>query len=213
MTGRYRTSRLNGTFARMFDTGGTDFLTAGVPPRGERLRGGSCVAGAGAQGRQNRPCRDPGHARRHRDPAPVAQSPVRPVHTQAAPAGAPAPALRGGRAHRRPGRGGDRAHRRGSRPSSRPRPDAGLRLPAFLCDAHPVRTLLSGPAGGVVGAVGVARAAGLDDIIAMDMGGTRPDSTEGRVGAYPVQVPHRPGGPGRAQGRSVRARIRTASAG
>ena len=65
---------------------------------------------------------------------------------------------------------------------------------------HPVRTLLSGPAGGVVGAVGVARAAGLDDIIAMDMGGTSLDiclvrdgeitlSTEGQVGAYPVQVP------------------------
>ena len=65
---------------------------------------------------------------------------------------------------------------------------------------HPVRTLLSGPAGGVVGAVGVAGAAGLDDVIAMDMGGTSLDiclvrggeialSTEGRVGAYPVQVP------------------------
>ena len=65
---------------------------------------------------------------------------------------------------------------------------------------QPVRTLLSGPAAGVVGAVGVARAAGLDDIIAMDMGGTSLDiclvrggeialSTEGRVGVYPVQVP------------------------
>ncbi|MDD9982198.1 MAG: hydantoinase/oxoprolinase family protein [Gammaproteobacteria bacterium] len=65
---------------------------------------------------------------------------------------------------------------------------------------HPVRTLLSGPAGGVVGAVGVATAAGFDDIIAMDMGGTSLDislvrggeialSTEGRVGDYPVQVP------------------------
>ena len=65
---------------------------------------------------------------------------------------------------------------------------------------HPVRTLLSGPAGGVVGAVGVAGAAGLDDVIAMDMGGTSLDiclvrgaeitlSSEGRVGAYPVQVP------------------------
>ena len=65
---------------------------------------------------------------------------------------------------------------------------------------HPVRTLLSGPAGGVVGAVGVAKAAGLDDIIAMDMGGTSLDiclvrggeialSSEGWVGAHPVQVP------------------------
>ena len=66
--------------------------------------------------------------------------------------------------------------------------------------SHPVHTLLSGPAGGVVGAVGVARAARLDDIIAMDMGGTSLDiclvrggeitlSTEGQVSAYPVQVP------------------------
>ena len=66
--------------------------------------------------------------------------------------------------------------------------------------SHPVRTLLSGPAAGVVGAVGVAKAAGLDDVIAMDMGGTSLDiclvrggdialSTEGRVGACPVQVP------------------------
>ena len=65
---------------------------------------------------------------------------------------------------------------------------------------HPVRTLLSGPAGGVVGAVGVAKAAGFEDVIAMDMGGTSLDiclvrggeialSTEGRVGDYPVQVP------------------------
>ena len=65
---------------------------------------------------------------------------------------------------------------------------------------HPVRTLLSGPAGGVVGAVGVAKAAGCEDVIAMDMGGTSLDiclvrgaeialSTEGRVGDYPVQVP------------------------
>ena len=65
---------------------------------------------------------------------------------------------------------------------------------------HPVRTLLSGPAGGVVGAVGVAHSAGLGDVIAMDMGGTSLDislvrggeialSTEGRVGDYPVQVP------------------------
>ena len=66
--------------------------------------------------------------------------------------------------------------------------------------SHPVRTLLSGPAAGVVGAVGVATAAGLRDIIAMDMGGTSLDvclvrdgaialSAEGRIGPYPVQVP------------------------
>ena len=73
-------------------------------------------------------------------------------------------------------------------------------MSAATARRHPVRTLLSGPAGGVVGAVGVAQAAGVDDIIAMDMGGTSLDiclvrggeialSSEGRVGAHPVQVP------------------------
>ena len=65
---------------------------------------------------------------------------------------------------------------------------------------HPVHTLLSGPAGGVVGAVGVAAVAGIGDIISMDMGGTSLDiclirggevalSAEGQVGGYPIQVP------------------------
>jgi N-methylhydantoinase A len=64
----------------------------------------------------------------------------------------------------------------------------------------PVNTLLSGPAGGVVGAAGVAKAAGIDKIIAMDMGGTSLDislvedgevtlSSEGQLGGFPVKVP------------------------
>ncbi|MFO0996366.1 MAG: hydantoinase/oxoprolinase family protein [Alphaproteobacteria bacterium] len=64
----------------------------------------------------------------------------------------------------------------------------------------PVNTLLSGPAGGVVGAAGVAKAAGVDKIIAMDMGGTSLDislveggrvtlSSEGRLAGFPVKVP------------------------
>ena len=48
-----------------------------------------------------------GHAGRHRDSAPVAQPPLRSLHPQAPAAGAPAMAFRGGRTHRRPGRGGD----------------------------------------------------------------------------------------------------------
>ena len=40
---------------------------------------------------------------------------------------------------------------------------------------EPVRTVLSGPAGGVVGAAAVARASGFDRIIAFDMGGTSTD--------------------------------------
>ena len=40
---------------------------------------------------------------------------------------------------------------------------------------EPVRTVLSGPAGGVVGAAATARASGFDRIIAFDMGGTSTD--------------------------------------
>lgn len=41
--------------------------------------------------------------------------------------------------------------------------------------AHPVHTVLSGPAGGVVAAAHVAQEAGLPDIITMDIGGTSTD--------------------------------------
>jgi N-methylhydantoinase A len=65
---------------------------------------------------------------------------------------------------------------------------------------RPVNTLLSGPAAGVRGAAHVAGAAGFDDVLTMDMGGTSCDvslvqdgdpvvSTEGSVGDYPVNVP------------------------
>ncbi|MFZ1157911.1 MAG: hydantoinase/oxoprolinase family protein, partial [Candidatus Sulfotelmatobacter sp.] len=40
---------------------------------------------------------------------------------------------------------------------------------------EPVRTVLSGPAGGVVGAAATARASGFDRVIAFDMGGTSTD--------------------------------------
>ena len=64
----------------------------------------------------------------------------------------------------------------------------------------PVRTLLSGPAGGVVGAVEIARSSGLTNLIAMDMGGTSLDislcqdnqlvlTSEGGIAGIPVQVP------------------------
>ncbi|SDZ84964.1 N-methylhydantoinase A [Haloplanus vescus] len=65
---------------------------------------------------------------------------------------------------------------------------------------RPVNTLLSGPAAGVRGAAHVAGAAGFDDVLTMDMGGTSCDvslvrdgdpvvTTEGQVGDYPVTVP------------------------
>jgi N-methylhydantoinase A len=65
--------------------------------------------------------------------------------------------------------------------------------------AQPVRTVLSGPAGGIVGAAAVARRSGFDHIITFDMGGTstdvalvdgRPATTnEADVAGLPVRVP------------------------
>jgi N-methylhydantoinase A len=64
---------------------------------------------------------------------------------------------------------------------------------------EPVRTVLSGPAGGVVGAVTTARASGFDRIIAFDMGGTSTDvslvegsittATDAQVTGLPISVP------------------------
>jgi N-methylhydantoinase A len=64
---------------------------------------------------------------------------------------------------------------------------------------EPVRTVLSGPAGGVVGAAATARASGFDRIIAFDMGGTSTDvslvegaittATDAKVAGFPVSVP------------------------
>ena len=65
--------------------------------------------------------------------------------------------------------------------------------------AEPVRTVLSGPAGGVVGAAAVARRSGFERIISFDMGGTSTDvalvdgepraSHEAEVAGLPVRVP------------------------
>ncbi len=66
--------------------------------------------------------------------------------------------------------------------------------------AEPVRTILSGPAGGVVGALRTARAAGFEKIITFDMGGTSTDvalcerdgvrtTNEAVVAGLPVAVP------------------------
>lgn len=48
-------------------------------------------------------------------------------------------------------------------------------LPAQVAAREPVRTILSGPAGGVVGALAVAREAGFPRILTFDMGGTSTD--------------------------------------
>ena len=62
-----------------------------------------------------------------------------------------------------------------------------------------VRTVLSGPAAGVVGASAVARDAGFPRIVSFDMGGTSTDvslvdgvigtSTDSRIGDFPVRLP------------------------
>lgn len=48
-------------------------------------------------------------------------------------------------------------------------------IPARVAALEPVRTVLSGPAGGVIGACRVARLAGFERIIGFDMGGTSTD--------------------------------------
>ena len=73
-------------------------------------------------------------------------------------------------------------------------------ISAKLAAQEPVRTVLSGPAGGAVGAYRVARQAGFQNIIAFDMGGTSTDvslidsagprsTNESRVAEIPVSVP------------------------
>jgi N-methylhydantoinase A len=52
---------------------------------------------------------------------------------------------------------------------------SGGSISAMVAATEPVRTILSGPAGGVVGALEVARRAGIEDIITFDMGGTSTD--------------------------------------
>ena len=52
---------------------------------------------------------------------------------------------------------------------------SGGSISAQVAASEPVRTILSGPAGGVVGALRIARATGAPNIITFDMGGTSTD--------------------------------------
>ena len=52
---------------------------------------------------------------------------------------------------------------------------SGGSISAEAAAAEPVRTILSGPSGGIVGALRAARAAGFQKIITFDMGGTSTD--------------------------------------
>ena len=74
-------------------------------------------------------------------------------------------------------------------------------LSAQAAAREPVRTILSGPAGGVAGALTVARRAGIERLLSFDMGGTSTDvalldstreppvTNEGQVSGLPVRVP------------------------
>jgi N-methylhydantoinase A len=77
---------------------------------------------------------------------------------------------------------------------------SGGGISAAAAANEPVRTILSGPAGGVVGAMRAAQAAGLVNIITFDMGGTSTDvalcdrdgmrlTSEAVVAGLPVAVP------------------------
>ena len=75
----------------------------------------------------------------------------------------------------------------------------GGSIAASTARANAVRTVLSGPAGGVVGAHAVATAAGFPRTISFDMGGTSTDvslidgrigtATETHIGDFPVRLP------------------------
>ena len=76
---------------------------------------------------------------------------------------------------------------------------SGGSITVSLASRQPVRTVLSGPAGGVVGAFHIGSLAGYRDIITLDMGGTSTDvslcpgrikeTTSSNLGGYSISVP------------------------
>ena len=77
---------------------------------------------------------------------------------------------------------------------------SGGSISALVAADEPVRTILSGPAGGIVGALQMARAAGFPRVITFDMGGTSTDvalcgadglrmTNEASIAGLPVAVP------------------------
>lgn len=75
----------------------------------------------------------------------------------------------------------------------------GGSLSAAQTRLQPVRSILSGPAGGVIGALSIARQAGFERLVAFDMGGTSTDvslstgepplTSEGAIDGLPLRVP------------------------
>lgn len=86
-----------------------------------------------------------------------------------------------------------------TRPAVRVMQSSGGIVSAEVASREPVRTILSGPAGGVLGAQYVAELSGFQRIISFDMGGTSTDvalmdgsagtTNEARVADQPVAVP------------------------
>ena len=76
---------------------------------------------------------------------------------------------------------------------------SGGSITSQLASREPVRTILSGPAGGVVGAYKTAIQAGINQIISIDMGGTSTDvsicpnriqeTTQSSISGYPISIP------------------------
>ena len=75
----------------------------------------------------------------------------------------------------------------------------GGSISSSMARREAARTLLSGPAAGVVGAAFVARASNFSQIITLDIGGTSTDvalvdgamteTTDGKIGGYPTRLP------------------------
>ena len=75
----------------------------------------------------------------------------------------------------------------------------GGSLTAEAAKRQPVRTILSGPAGGVVGGFEVSKRVGIDNVVTFDMGGTSTDvslcpgqlgtTSESQVGDLPIRLP------------------------
>lgn len=84
-------------------------------------------------------------------------------------------------------------------PSLRIMQSSGGSISAEIAAREPVRTILSGPAGGVVAATRIATLAGYEDVLTFDMGGTSTDvalcqgglrtTNEAQITGLPVAVP------------------------
>jgi N-methylhydantoinase A len=95
--------------------------------------------------------------------------------------------------------GGAKPKRSAARAQVRIMQSSGGIISAGVASREPVRTILSGPAGGILGAQYVAELAGFDRIISFDMGGTSTDvalvegalrtTNESQVAELPVAVP------------------------